>query len=102
MDNSLLSIKNLTVEFPVRGGGESAVEGISLNLGKGKVLGIVGESGSGKSVTALSIMRLIPEPGKISGGEILLNLEGKEVDLLQLKEKEMRKVRGGKIGMIFQ
>ena len=75
------------------------MDDVSFSISRGETLGIVGESGSGKSVTALSILRLVPDPpGKIVGGEILL--EGK--NLLDLSEKEMRKIRGNRISMIFQ
>ena len=82
----------------------AAVDGISFSLDKGEILGIVGESGSGKSVTALSILRLIPFPeGEISGGKILFSPgQGKETDLLELPEKTMRSYRGREISMIFQ
>ena len=76
-----------------------AVDGVSYQLAKGEPLGVVGESGCGKSVTALSVLRLIPvPPGKIVGGEILF----KGQNLLQLPEDEMRKIRGNRISMIFQ
>src|SRR3989338_4511607 len=75
-----------------------AVDGISFGIYRGKTLGIVGESGSGKSVTALSIMRLIPSPGKIVNGKIWY----KERNLLKLPEREMRKLRGKSMSMIFQ
>lgn len=76
-----------------------AVDGVSFSIEQGKTLGVVGESGCGKSVTALSILRLVPEPpGKIVAGEIRLN----GTNLLDLPEKEMRKIRGNKISMIFQ
>jgi len=97
--NEILKINNLKTYFYTDEGEGRAVDGISLTLEKGDVMGIVGESGSGKSVTAMSIMRLIESPpGKIVEGEILFN----DIDLLTLPEKEMRKVRGNKIAMIFQ
>ncbi len=74
------------------------VDGVSLTLNRGETLGIVGESGSGKSMTALSVLRLVPDPGRIERGRILL--EGQ--DLLALPEKAMRGVRGGRVAMIFQ
>jgi oligopeptide/dipeptide ABC transporter ATP-binding protein len=100
MDNNLLlSIKNLKTYFYTDYGIVKAVDGINLQVGEKETLGIVGESGSGKSVTGLSILRLIPSPpGKIVEGEIVF--QGK--DLLSLSEKEMRKIRGNKISMIFQ
>ena len=97
--NELLEIKDLRTYFFSHEGTVKAVDGINLKLSKGETLGLVGESGCGKSVTALSIMRLIPSPpGKILGGKI--HFEGK--NLLELDEKEMRKIRGRKISMIFQ
>src|SRR4030043_662187 len=95
----LLEIRNLKTYFDVRGGVLKAVDDVSLTIKSGETLGLVGESGCGKSVTASSIMRLIPiPPGRIAGGEIIF--EG--VNVLKLPESEMRKVRGNKISMIFQ
>lgn len=95
----LLEIQDLQTHFVTDAGTVRAVDGVSLTVRKGETLGVVGESGCGKSVTALSILRLIPNPpGKIVGGKILL--EGRS--LLDLPEDEMRKVRGGSISMIFQ
>lgn len=96
---TLLEIKNLKTHFFTHEGIVKAVDGVSLKINQGETLGIVGESGSGKSVTALSIMRLIPQPpGKIINGEVYF--EGQ--DLLKLDDKEIRKIRGKKISMIFQ
>ena len=95
----LLSVRGLKVEFGTDLGPARAVDDLSFDLNPGEVLGIVGESGSGKSVTALSIMGLLPvPPGRVVGGEILF--EG--ADLLKKSPKEMRKIRGGAISMIFQ
>jgi oligopeptide/dipeptide ABC transporter ATP-binding protein len=95
----LIRVKDLKTYFFTHEGTVKAVDGINLKINKGETLGLVGESGCGKSVTALSIIRLIPSPpGKIVGGEI--HFEGK--NLLELDEKEMRKIRGRKISMIFQ
>lgn len=95
----ILEIKNLKTYFHTMEGTAKAVDGIDLSINSGEVLGIVGESGCGKSVTALSILRLIPEPpGKIVDGEILF--KGRE--LLNLSEAEMRRIRGNSISMIFQ
>jgi peptide/nickel transport system ATP-binding protein/oligopeptide transport system ATP-binding protein len=97
--DTLLKITDLKTYFYTYEGVVKAVNGVNLEVKKGQTLGIVGESGCGKSVTALSIMRLIPDPpGKIVEGKILF--EG--IDLTKLSEKEMRKVRGKKISMIFQ
>jgi oligopeptide transport system ATP-binding protein len=95
----LLSVRNLSTEFRTERGTVRAVDGVSFDLQAGETLAIVGESGSGKSVTALSILRLIPNPpGRITGGEVLF--EGR--DLLKLDEKAIRDIRGDRIAMIFQ
>ena len=99
MAERLLEVEDLRTYFYTEDGVVPAVDGISFTLDKGKTLGIVGESGCGKSVTSLSVMRLIASPpGKIVSGKI--NFGGK--DLLKISEKEMRKVRGNEISMIFQ
>jgi len=95
----LLRINNLRTYFFTTDGVVKAVDGVNLSIGTGEVLGLVGESGSGKTVTALSIMRLVPSPpGRIVGGSIVF----KDEDLLEKTEKEMRKVRGAGIAMSFQ
>ena len=94
-----LRIEDLRTQFLARGGIARAVDGVSYHVNPGETLGVVGESGCGKSVTALSVMRLVPDPpGRIVGGRVLLH----GVDLLRLSEAEMRRVRGNRIGMIFQ
>jgi oligopeptide/dipeptide ABC transporter ATP-binding protein len=96
---ALLEVKNLKTYFFTDDGVAKAVDDVSYTVDRRQTLGVVGESGCGKSVTALSIMRLIPDPpGKTVGGEIMF--DGK--DLLKLPDEEMRKIRGNKIGMIFQ
>jgi oligopeptide/dipeptide ABC transporter ATP-binding protein len=96
---AVLSIRNLKTQFHTAEGVVRAVDGIDLTVRAGTVLGLVGESGSGKSVTALSVMRLIPQPpGKIISGQALFN----GADLFTLKENEMQKIRGKRIAMIFQ
>jgi len=96
---NLLEIKDLRTYFDVHGDVAKAVDNVSLTISSGQTLGLVGESGCGKSVTAHSIIRLIPEPpGKIETGEIFFN--GR--DLLKLSESRMRKIRGNRISMIFQ
>ena len=98
-NNFLLKIRSLRTYFFTDEGVAKAVDGVDLELEEGGTLGLVGESGCGKSVTALSIMRLIPEPpGKIVEGEIIFN----GTNLLTLSEAEMRKIRGRSISMIFQ
>ncbi|MEO8145702.1 MAG: ABC transporter ATP-binding protein [Betaproteobacteria bacterium] len=95
----MLEVRNLSTRFSVEGGEFRAVDGVSFSLAAGRTLGIVGESGCGKSVTALSIMGLVPRPqGRIAGGEILF--EGR--DLLKLDAAQMRALRGDRISMIFQ
>jgi oligopeptide transport system ATP-binding protein len=99
MGEPVLSVKNLTTRFQSERGVVAAVDSVSFEVDAGETLAIVGESGSGKSVTALSIMRLVPSPpGKIVSGEVLLG--GR--DLLKLSEAEMRGVRGDRVAMIFQ
>ena len=95
----LLEVKGLKTHFFTDDGVSPAVDGVDYKVRKGETLGVVGESGCGKSVTALSIMGLIPNPpGKIVGGDILFDGQS----LLQLSEEQMRKIRGNKISMIFQ
>lgn len=94
----LLSVKNLSTEFPVKKGIVRAVEDVSFDVDQGEILAIVGESGSGKSVTSLSIMDLLAEPGHVAGGS--LEFEGK--DLATLSEKQYRELRGNDMAMIFQ
>ena len=94
----LLEVKNLKTYFYTEDGTVRAVDGVNFDVYPGEVVGLVGESGCGKSVTSLSIMRLISKPGKVEDGEILLD----GADLLKLSEKEMTKVRGNRISMIFQ
>ncbi len=100
----LLEVKNLKTVFKTEAGEVTAVEDISFKIKRGETIGIVGESGSGKSVTALSIMKLIPNPpGQITGGNILFNSPSKGIiDLATLSEKEMQYERGNEIAMIFQ
>ena len=94
----LLEIKNLQVSFKTYGGEVQAVRGISFHVKPGEIIAIVGESGCGKSVTAKTIMKLLPPQAMIQNGEILLN----GVNLVNKKEKEMQKIRGNEIAMIFQ
>ncbi len=104
INRNILEVNELITEFKAEEGIVRAVDSISFTLGAGETLGIVGESGSGKSVTALSIMGLVQSPpGKIAGGEIVFeSRSGKKNNLLQMHEKQMRKIRGSEIGMIFQ
>ncbi len=95
----LVSVKDLRTYFFTDEGVVTAVDGVSFDILRGRTLGVVGESGCGKSVTAFSVMRLIPDPpGQIVSGEILF--EGR--DIVKISEREMRRIRGNKISMIFQ
>jgi oligopeptide transport system ATP-binding protein len=94
----LLEIRNLATVFPTEAGLARAVDDVNLKIEKGSVLGIVGESGCGKSITALSILRLVPPPGKIVRGEIIFD----GTNLLTLKEKQMQSIRGNRIALIPQ
>lgn len=94
----LLSVKNLCTEFPVKKGVVKAVEDVSFEMDEGEILAIVGESGSGKSVTSLSVMGLLAEPGHVAGG----SMEFMGRDLVKMSEKEYRELRGNEIAMIFQ
>ncbi len=103
MVRNVLEVKNLKTQFFTRAGIVYAVDGVSFHVGQGETLGIVGESGCGKSVTATSIMRLIPQPpGRIVDGEVLLDHGTGVVDLVSSSESEMRRIRGNQIAMIFQ
>lgn len=95
---ALLEIQHLATAFPTEAGEARAVDDVTLSVDKGQVLGIVGESGCGKSITSLSILRLIPPPGKIVGGQI--RLDGQ--NLLELSESQMRSIRGNRIALIPQ
>ena len=98
----LLQINNLCVDFKTPTGLLRAVDGVCLELESGKTLCVVGESGSGKSVTAMSILRLLDENGRIADGEIRFEDMGKQIDLTACKEEELRKIRGNKISVVFQ
>jgi oligopeptide/dipeptide ABC transporter ATP-binding protein len=96
--STLLEVRDLLTSFPMESGRAAVVSGIDLRIERGEVAALVGESGCGKSVTALSILRLVPRPGRIEAGEV--KLEGR--NLLALSVPEMRQVRGQEISMIFQ
>ncbi len=93
-----LSVRNLRVEFPTRRGTLVAVDDVSFDIAPGEVLGVVGESGAGKSLTGTAIIGLLEPPGRVAGGEILLN--GQRID--NLSREAMRPIRGKRIGMVFQ
>jgi peptide/nickel transport system ATP-binding protein len=98
MTETLLKVKELRTYFFTEAGIVKAVDGISFDVRKGESLGLVGESGSGKTVTALSVLRIVPKPGKVVGGEI----EFKGENLLKKSEKEVQSIRGSEIAIIFQ
>ncbi len=98
LEAPLLEVRELSVEFPTRRGVLKALDRVSLAIGTGEVLGVVGESGAGKSLTGAAIIGLLERPGRISGGRILL--EGRRIDTLS--PEEMRRIRGRRIGAIFQ
>ena len=103
--DTILQIEDLYTQFHTDNGIVRAVDGVSLSVKRQKVLGLVGESGCGKSMTALSIMQLVPEPhGRIASGQILFNSEQGVIDIAKLrpKSKAMRSIRGNEISMIFQ
>ncbi len=98
MEDKILDVNNLKTYFHTFKGVVKAVDGVSFDLEKGEILGIVGESGGGKSVTGFSLLKLIEEPGRIEGGQILFKGE----DIVKKNEKEMKDIRGSEISMIFQ
>jgi peptide/nickel transport system ATP-binding protein len=98
MPESLLEVRHLRVEFPSRRGSLLALDDVSFSIAPGEVLGVVGESGAGKSLTGAAIIGLLEAPGRIAGGEIVLN--GRRID--HLDEEAMRRIRGKEIGAIFQ
>src|SRR3954468_661958 len=98
MTEPVLSVRNLSVKFVPRRSNLRAIDGISFDIAKGEVLGVVGESGAGKSVTGLAVIGLIDPPGRIIGGEIYLS----DMRIDNLSQEEQRRIRGKRIGMIFQ
>ena len=97
-DEIILEVKNLTTEFATPAGPLRAVDDVSFNLRRGQALGLVGESGSGKSVTARSIMRLLPKSNVLTSGEVTLN----GIDMMSLSNKELRQIWGPEVAMVFQ
>ncbi len=94
----VLSVRDLVVEFPTRRGVLRALDGVSFDIARGEVLGVVGESGAGKSLTGAAIIGLLEPPGRIAGGQVLLDGE----PISHMSREEMRRIRGKRIGMIFQ
>jgi len=101
---TLLAVRGLTIAFPWEGGWRPVVRGVSLAVERGEIFGLVGESGSGKTLTALAILGLLPPNARVMGGSIELQgpEAGETVDLLTLGPRELRRVRGGRIGLVFQ
>ena len=97
-DGAVLAVRDLSTVFPSEAGPVTTVDGVSFSLGAGETLAVVGESGSGKTMTFLSVLRLVPPPGRVTGGEVLL--EG--ADIAALPASEMRWIRGAGIAMVFQ
>ncbi len=101
--DNIIEMDNLKTYFYTDAGTVKAVDGVSFDIPKGKTIGVVGESGCGKSVTSLSIMRLLQGPqGQIAGGKIRYNQDNRAIDLTKISNKEMQKIRGNEISMIFQ
>src|ERR1700710_539308 len=98
MSATLLEVRDLCVEFPHRRGTLRALDGVSFSIAPGEILGIVGESGAGKSLTGAAIIGLLEPPGRVCGGQILL--QGQRID--DLPAEAMRRLRGRRIGSIFQ
>jgi ABC-type dipeptide/oligopeptide/nickel transport system ATPase component len=99
---SLLTVRGLTIAFPQAGGWRPVVRGVSLAVERGEIFGLVGESGSGKTLTALAILGLLPANARVTAGTIELANPDGPVDLLTLGRRELRQVRGGRIGLVFQ
>jgi ABC-type dipeptide/oligopeptide/nickel transport system ATPase component len=97
-ERPLLEIRGLRTSFYTRDGVVRAVDGIDFHVDRGEIMGLVGESGCGKSVTSLTILGLVPKPGRVEAGEIVFDGQ----DLLKLSLDDMRKIRGDRISMIFQ
>jgi len=102
MSENVLDLKNLIVRFYTYEGIVEALDEVNLNLRKGETLGLVGETGCGKSVTGLSVLVLVPPPGKIEGGKAVLQTEKGNIDLLNQDEANLRDIRGEDVSMIFQ
>ena len=100
MTNSLVKISNLSVDFAVRDGSFRAVDGVSFDLHKNETLALVGESGSGKSVTAMSILQLLPRPQATFGSSSSIKFDGNEI--IDASSADLRKIRGNIISMVFQ
>ena len=101
---AVLDVTDLRVSFPAAESAFCAVDGVSFHIEAGETLGLIGETGSGKSVTAQALMGMVPHPGRVEGGQILLQVNGQPVDLVACPDRgpEIRRLRGGEIAMVFQ
>ncbi len=102
MEDEVLKVRDLNVKFYTYAGVVKALEGVSFDIKDGETFGIVGETGCGKSVTALSLLRIVPSPGEIEGGELKFKRDEKFEDIMDFDEDELRSIRGNEISMIFQ
>ena len=102
MQKDLLTLEDLVVKFYTYEGVVEAIDHVNLNMKEGETLGLVGETGCGKSVTSLSVLVLVPPPGKIEGGKASIRIGKEEIDLLKQSESYLRKIRGEDLSMIFQ
>ncbi len=107
MPTPLLEVQDLEISFPLRGGAarggwSPVVRGVSLAVGRGEMVGLVGESGSGKTLTALAVLGLVPPPGRVTAGRILLHGAKGAIDLLAASAGGLRAVRGARVGLVFQ
>jgi peptide/nickel transport system ATP-binding protein len=101
-NEEILEVKDLMVRFYTYEGIVEALDGVDFHLKPSEILGVVGETGCGKSVTSLTILRLVPPPGRIEGGEVYFNKDGKRINIMQQTDEILRKIRGKDISMIFQ
>jgi peptide/nickel transport system ATP-binding protein len=102
MTEDILKIEDLRLNFYTYEGVVQALDGVDLNLRRGETLGIVGETGCGKSVTGLSVLVIVPPPGRVEGGKVLFSPKGRPIDLLRTREAILRRIRGEFVSMIFQ
>jgi len=99
---NLVEVKDLVLRFYTYEGIVEALDRVNLKIRPGEILGLVGETGCGKSVTSLSILGIVMPPGKIEGGSITFNLDGKEINIINQKEDFLRTIRGKDVSMVFQ
>lgn len=102
VSDEIIRVEDLYLNFYTYEGVVKALDGVSLDIKRGEILGVVGETGCGKSVTSLSILKIVVPPGKIEGGRIKFNVKGKTYNILEFNEPTMSRVRGRYISMVFQ